>query len=193
MPSITPMMWPVISNVELNQSQGFGSSLTPDDSNDLPSRLLILPPSGSGTVPVVVSSPVNVSFEVSISVYTRVGECNNSGHSLQLLPRELHRHPGATSHFNLDHHRRRKRQATTVHSHDYNTNQQAKQRPLRIGRSHSWTITAHRQLPSRMPLSGGRTGDSFICSGDESAFQLIFRKSHARNVAPICSRSVPTS
>jgi len=66
-PINTPMLWPVESNVELNQSTGFGSSFMVAGENASP--MVVLAPGGSGTIPFTLSSPVNVSFTVSLSMY----------------------------------------------------------------------------------------------------------------------------
>lgn len=91
-PMMTPMMWPVLSNVELNQSRGFGSSLMVAGENSSP--MVVLPPGGSGTIPFTLSSPVNVSFTVSLSMYLGSENLTEKGVHFSISPANFTVNPG---------------------------------------------------------------------------------------------------
>ena len=67
LPASTPAITPVLSNVELNASEGFNSSQLVAGPNISP--LLVLPPGGNGTIPFTVYSSAQVPFNVSLSIY----------------------------------------------------------------------------------------------------------------------------
>jgi hypothetical protein len=67
LPASTPVITPVLSNVELNASEGFTSSQLVEGPNISP--LFVLPPGGNGTIPFTVYSSAQVPFNVSLSIY----------------------------------------------------------------------------------------------------------------------------
>lgn len=94
-PAMTPIVWPVESNVELNQSQGFGFSLMVAGDNSSP--MVVLPPGGSGTIPFTLSSPpVNVSVQVSLSMSLGSGNTTNAtpGVHFNIFPTNFTLNPG---------------------------------------------------------------------------------------------------
>jgi hypothetical protein len=91
-PPMTPMLWPVLSNVELNVSQGFGSSFMVAGENSSP--MVVLPPGGGGTIPFTLSSPVNVSFTVSLSMYLGSENETANGVHFNISPANFTVNPG---------------------------------------------------------------------------------------------------
>lgn len=62
----TPDIIPVLSNVELNASEGFNSSQLVEGPNISP--LFVLPPGGNGTIPFTVYSPATIPFDAYVSI-----------------------------------------------------------------------------------------------------------------------------
>jgi len=92
LPAATPIVWPVLSNVELNVSQGFSSTQYVAGPNVSP--LLVLSPGAVGTLPFVVSSPVNVAFDVSLSVYLGSPDATTYGVHFSVSPSNFAVNPG---------------------------------------------------------------------------------------------------
>jgi hypothetical protein len=79
-PQATPVILPVESNVELNQTQGFGFSYLVAGQNSSP--MLVLPPGGSGTIPFTLSSPINEPLQVSLNIKKGSENATNSTSSV---------------------------------------------------------------------------------------------------------------
>lgn len=78
-PHGTPVVTPVLSDVYLNSSTGFISSLIVGATSN--SVLYVLPPGGTGTIPFSVYSSASVPFVASFSTY--LGSPNASDHGLR--------------------------------------------------------------------------------------------------------------
>ena len=93
-PYAMPMLWTAESNVELNQSQGFGFSQMVHGETSSP--MVVLPPGGSGTIPFTLSSPVNVPFQVSLSMYLGSENATNAtpGVHFNIFPANFTVNPG---------------------------------------------------------------------------------------------------
>jgi hypothetical protein len=91
-PHGTPVITPVLSNVYLNSSTGFVSSLIVGATSS--SVLYVLPPGGIGTIPFSVYSPASVPFVASFSTYLGSSNASDYGLRYSFLPPNFTVNPG---------------------------------------------------------------------------------------------------
>lgn len=85
---------PILSNAELNESEGFNSSVLV--SGETNSTMLVLAPGGEGTVPFTVSTSPgdNQSFDITLTVYLGSNNASTYGVQFSVSPASINLSPG---------------------------------------------------------------------------------------------------